>query len=128
MGWFRAPLKRGRSIDPKQPRLRAAGIPPAMRRGAFEVQAVAGLQAIVLAVTKPDFKRAAEDVKEFFAFVRVGFAAAPAGFHTKKMRLHGSVAPGEELHAHAGVGLENFPLRWTHYAGILARSFVQRKN
>src|SRR5260221_13125051 len=102
MGWFRAPLKRGRSIDPKQPRLRAAGIPPAMRRGAFEVQAVAGLQAIVLAGTKPEFKRAAEDGKEFFAFVSVGFAAGPAGFHTKKMRLHCRFAPGQEFHADAG--------------------------
>src|SRR5260221_12424596 len=128
MGWFRAPLKRGRSIDPKQPRLRAAGIAPAMRRGAFEVKAVAGLQAIVLAITKPDFKRAAKDVKEFFAFVRVGFAAAPAGFHTKKMRLHGRISPRQEFHAHAGVGLQNFSLRGPHEAGILTPSFEQRKN
>src|SRR5260221_4618130 len=119
MGWFRAPLKRGRSIDPKQPRLRAAGIPPAMRRGAFEVKAVAGLQAIVLAVTQPDFKRAAEDVKEFLAFVRVGFAAAPTWFHTKKMRLHAGISPRNEFPAYVGVGCQKLPLRWTHCAGVL---------
>src|SRR5258707_13499492 len=99
MGWFRAPLKRGRSIDPKQPRLRAAGIPPAMRRGAFEVKAVAGLQAIVLAVTQPDFKRAAEDVEDFLAFVRVGFAAAPTGLHTKQIELHAGLSPSQEVQA-----------------------------
>src|SRR5258707_9701231 len=128
MGWFRAPLKRGRSIDPKQPRLRAAGIPPAMRRGAFEVQAVAGLQAIVLAVAEPDFKCAAEDVEEFLAFVCVGFAAAPAALHTEKMRLHDGIAPGEEFHAHAGIGLQDFSLRWTHEARILSGGFEQGKD
>src|ERR1700724_4195858 len=128
MSWLRASLKRGRSIDPKQPGLGTAGIAPAMRRGAFEVKAVAGLQAIVLAVTQPDFKRAAEDVEEFFAFVGVGFAAATAGFHTKKMRLHGGISPRQEFHANAGIRLQNFSLRRTHEAGILACSFEQRKN
>src|SRR5260370_1190553 len=104
MGWFRAPLKRGRSIDPKQPRLRAAGIAPAMRRGAFEVQAVAGLQAIVLAVAQPDFKRAAEHVEEFLALVGVGFGAAPGGLHAETMRLPVGVAPGEKFHANTGRG------------------------
>src|SRR5258708_9628703 len=110
MSWFRASLKRGWSIDPKQPGLRTAGIAPAMRRGAFEVKAVARLQSIVLAGTQPDFKRAAKDVEEFLAFVRVGFAAAPTWFHTKKMRLHGGISPRQEFHAYACLGFHNFPL------------------
>src|SRR5579859_2066673 len=85
-------LKRRWSIDPQQPRLRTPGIAPAVRRRTFKVQAVAGLQMIVLTVAEPDFKRAAQHVQEFLAFVRVRFAAAPAGFHAKKMRLHGGVA------------------------------------
>src|SRR4029077_21136031 len=53
-------LERGRSIDPKQPRLRAARIAPAMPRAAFEIKAVAGVQAIVLAFAQPNFKRSAQ--------------------------------------------------------------------
>src|ERR1700687_2984866 len=116
-------LERGRSIDPKQPRLRAAWIAPAMRRGALEIKAVAGVQAIVLPFAKPNFKRSAQDVQKFLAFMRVGFPAAATGFHAKKVRLHGGIAPGQQFHAHAGIGLQNFSLRRTHQAGIVSRGF-----
>src|SRR6266478_3403691 len=120
--------KRRRSIDPEQPRFRAAGIAPAMRRGAFEIEAVAGLQAIVFALPQPDFKRATQDVEKFLAFVRVGFAAAPAGLDAEKMRLHGGVAPSQEFHAHASVGFQNFSLLGTHQAGVFSGGFEERKN
>src|SRR6266849_7947871 len=99
-----------------------------MWRGAFKIEAVAGLQAIVLAVAEPDFKCAAEDVEEFLAFVGVGFAAAAAGFHAEKVRFHDGVAPGEEFHAHAGIGLQNFSLRWSHEAEIFAGGLEERKD
>src|SRR5579864_8528270 len=99
-----------------------------MRRRALEIQAVAGLQKIMLAVAQPNFKSAAKDMQEFLAFVCVGFAAAAPGFHAKQMRLHRGVAPGEKLHADAGVGLQNLSLRGTYQAGILSGSLEQRKD
>ena len=40
-----------------------------MRRGTLEVQAVARFHAVVFVSVQPDFELAAEDVKEFFAFI-----------------------------------------------------------
>jgi hypothetical protein len=79
-----------------------------MRSRAFEVKAVAGFQAVIPLVVKPDFKFAAQDVKEFFTFVGVGFAAAAAGLDTEEVRFHGGVAPGEKLHADIGAGFKDF--------------------
>src|SRR6202051_4344903 len=85
-----------------------------MRRGAFKIQAVTCFQKIVALVMQPEFELAAQDVKEFFAVMRVGFAAAAPGFHAEKVRLHRGVAPGEKLHADAGASFEDFALRRTH--------------
>ena len=49
---------RGR-IDPQHPSFGPAGIFPAMRRGTFKIEAVAGIEAIVLAVLQPNFEIAA---------------------------------------------------------------------
>ena len=62
---------------------------------------------------QPDLEFAAQDVEEFFALVRVGFAAATAGFDAEEMRFHGGVAPGEKLHADVGAGFQDFALRGT---------------
>jgi len=75
---------------------------------------------------EPDFKFAAEDVKEFFAFVRIGFAAAAAGFDAKEMRLHGGVAPGEQLHADFGICFENFAFRGANERGGVAVGVEKR--
>ena len=68
----------------------------------------------MFATSQPNLKSAAKDVQEFLALVGVGFAATAAGFHAEKMRLHGGIAPSEEFHAHAGIGLQNFSLRRAH--------------
>src|SRR6266404_3268081 len=112
-GWI-VILKGGRRVDPQNPSFRAAGIFPAVRRGAFKIQAIARFQEIVAVVVQPEFELAAQDMQEFLAFVGVGFAAAAAGFHAEEVRLHGGVAPGEKFHADLGAGFEDFALRGTH--------------
>src|SRR5256885_6014683 len=110
--------KRWRRVDPEQPGFRRARIAPAVRRGAFEIEAVARFELIVLFVANPDFKSAANDVKEFFAFVRVGLAAAAAGLDAKEMRLHGFIAPGKKFHANALCGFEDAAFGRRNEAGI----------
>ena len=65
-----------------------------MRSRAFEIETVAWFQAVVLLAVQPDFKIAAEDVQEFLALVRIGFAAATAWFDAEEMRFHRGIAPG----------------------------------
>ena len=77
---------------------------------------------------QPNLKIAAKDVQEFFAFVRIRFAAAAAWFDAKKMRLHGGLAPREKLHAHTWSGLENFSLAGPDEPRIFRRGFEERKN
>src|SRR5260370_20135306 len=82
----------------------------------------------MLVVAEPDFKSAAEDVQELLAFVYVGFAAPAARLDTKEMRLHDRVAPGEQLHAHAIFGLQNFSMRRPDQPAVLTGSLEQRQN
>src|ERR1700737_1868400 len=82
----------------------------------------------MLVIAEPDFKSAAEHVEEFLAVVRVGFAAATARFYAEEMRLHDCVAPGEQLHAHALFGLQDFSMRRSYQAAILAGSLEQRQD
>src|SRR5207245_8940941 len=56
--------------------------------------------------------------KEFFAFVRVGLAAAASGLNAKEMRLHGFIAPGEKFHANAFCGFEDAAFGRGNKAGI----------
>jgi len=51
-----------RRVYPQNPGFGAAGISPAMRSGAFEVEAIAGAKNIVLATVQPNFKFTAHDV------------------------------------------------------------------
>src|SRR5882724_447806 len=67
-------------------------------------------------------------MQEFLAFVSVRFAAGAAALDSKKMRLHGGVAPGEQFHANAFRGLEDFAFRGPHEAGILLRGFEEGKD
>jgi len=91
-----------------------------MRRGTFEIEAVAGLQTVMFLAVQPDFKVAAEHVEKFLAFVGVGFAAAAAGFDAEKMRFHHGISPGKQLHANVRGGFQNFSLMGPHEAGIIA--------
>src|SRR5580698_2692982 len=93
--------ERRRRIHPQQPCLGTAGVPPTMRRRAFEIEAVAWLKAVMLFAVEPNLKFAAKNVQELFAFMRVRFAAAAAWFDAKKMRLHSRLSPSEQFHAHA---------------------------
>ena len=79
-----------------------------MGRGTLEIEAVAGFENVVFLLAQPDLKLAAQDVEKFLALVNVSFAAAPAGFDAEEVRLHGGIAPGEEFHADAGRGFEDF--------------------
>src|SRR5580692_3944893 len=121
-------LKRWRRIYPQQPGLGTSGILPAVRRRALKIEAVSRLEPVMLFAIQPNFKIAAKYMQELLAFVRVGFAAAAAGFDPKKMGFHCRLAPGEELHAHAGSGLENFSLAWPHEPRIFRGGFKERKN
>src|SRR5260370_7517777 len=44
------------------------------------------------------------------------------------MRLHDRVAPGEQLHAHAIFGLQNFSMRRPDQPAVLTGSLEQRQN
>jgi hypothetical protein len=99
-----------------------------MRRGAFEIEAVAGFQTVMLLAVQPDFKVAAEHVEKFLAFVSVGLTAAAAGFDAEKMRFHGGISPGEELHANVGRRLQDFSLIGPHEARIIAGSLEERQD
>src|SRR5258708_23683458 len=79
-GWI-VILKGGRRVDPQNPGFGAAGIFPAMRRGALKIQAVARFQEIVAVVLQPQVEIAAPDMQEFLAFVGGGVSAAGAGVH-----------------------------------------------
>src|SRR6266404_6925554 len=82
----------------------------------------------MLVIAEPDFKSAAEDVQELLAFVYVGFAAPAAPFDAKEVGLHDRVAPGEQLHAHAIFGLQNFSMRRPDQPAVLTGSLEQRQN
>src|SRR5438477_5241118 len=99
-----------------------------MRCGALEIEAVARLHAVVFVGIQPDFEFAAKNVQEFFAFMSVGLAAATAALDPEKMRLHSSVAPGEQLHANAPGGLKNLAFGGPYQTGIVFRRFEERKN
>src|SRR5260370_30793079 len=77
---------------------------------------------------EPDFKVSAKDVEKFVAVVRVGCAAAAAGFDAEKIGLHHRVSTGEQLHAHVRRGLQNFSLVRTHEARIIAGGLEEGKN
>src|SRR5579864_64172 len=111
-------LKRWRRIHPQKRGLGTSGIPPAVRRRAFEIEAIAGLEAVVLLTIQPNLKFTAKNVQELFALVRVRLATASAGFDAKKMRLHYRLTPSQKLHANAGSGLEKFSFAGAHQTGI----------
>jgi hypothetical protein len=121
-------LEGGRSIDPEQPGFGTAGIFPAVGGRAFEVEAVAGTQAVVALMLEPDFEFAPQDVEKFLAFVRVRFSAASARFHSEEMWLHSSVTPGEKFHAYFGIGLEDFAFVGTHERGSVAVGIKERND
>src|SRR5258707_7011279 len=125
---FESRLKGGRGVDPQEPGFGFAGIAPAMRGGALKIKTVAGLETVVFVSVKPDFEFAAKDVQKLLAFVSVGFAAAAAGLDAEEVRLHGSVAPGQQLHANAFGGLEDFALRGANHAGIVGGRFKEGKD
>src|SRR5271154_4743936 len=82
----------------------------------------------MLLAVQPNLKFTAKDVQEFFAFVRIGFTAAAAGFDAKKMRFHGRLAPGQKLHAHSGGRFQDFSLVWAHETRIFRRRFKKRED
>src|SRR5258708_8851641 len=76
----------------------------------------------------PNLKISAHDMQEFFAIMRVGFAAAASRFDAEKMRLHRRVSPGQQLHAHFRRGFQDFSLVRAHQARIISGGFEERKN
>jgi len=99
-----------------------------MRSRAFEIETVAGFQAVVLLAVQPDFKFAAKDVQKFFALVRIGFAAATARFDTEEMRFHRRIAPGEQFHANIRGGFQDFSLVGPDKTRIFTGGFEKRKD
>src|SRR5919109_2588611 len=114
--------KRGRRVDPQHPGFSAPRILPAMRNRAFKIKTVAGFQPIMFAFIQPDFKISPQHMQKFLSLVRVGFATASAGFHTKKVRFHRRVSPGEQFHANIRRGFQNFSFRRPDQALIFAGS------
>ena len=99
-----------------------------MRRRAFEVETVARFQTVVLLAVQPDFKISAKDVQEFFALVRIGFAAPAAGFDAEEMRFHHRIAPGQQFHANLRGGFQDFSLVGPNEPGMFAGSFKKRED
>src|SRR4249920_121279 len=98
-----------------------------MRGGTFEIETVAGLETIFLAVDG-DFEFTTKYVDKFFALVRVRIAAACLGCDPKKMRLHDGVAPSEQFHADSVSGFEHFSLGGAHLATAGAASVEEIKD
>src|SRR5262252_8531286 len=121
-------LERRRSIYPQQPGFCLPRILPAVRCGTLKVEAVAGPEQVVLVLIQPDFEMAAQNVKKFLAFVRVRLAAVAARLDAEKMRFHGSVAPGEQFHANAFGGFEDFAFSRFHHARVLFCRLEEGKN
>src|SRR5215813_7397382 len=117
-----------RRVDPQDPRLLATGVLPAMGRGAFEVEAVPGLQAVVFSVIQPDFKSSAEHMQKLFAVVRIGFAAATARFNAKEMRFHRCVAPRQQFHADIWGGFQDFTVRGAYETWVVAGGLEKRED
>src|ERR1700730_8708138 len=99
-----------------------------MRSRAFEIEAITRFQVVMLLAVQQDFKITAQDVQELFALVRIGFAAATAGFDAEEMRSHRRIAPGEQFHADIRGGLQDFSLRGANEPGMFAGRFKKRKN
>src|SRR5271170_2476464 len=99
-----------------------------MRCGALEIEAVAGLEAVMTLLVQPDFEFTAQDMEKFLAFMGIGFAAAAAGFDAEEVRFHGGVAPGKQLHADGGAGLEDFALGRTDERLSVAVGFKHGKD
>src|SRR6266446_5289263 len=99
-----------------------------MRSRALEIKTVAGFQAVVFFAVQPDFKITTKDVQEFFALVRIGFAAAAAGFDAEEMRFHRCIAPGQQFHADIRRSLQDFSLRWANEPGMFPGSFEKRED
>src|SRR6266852_8063991 len=106
-----ATLECGRGIYPEHQGLRSPRIFPAMRRGTLEIQAVAGLQPVVLGFAQPDLEFTAQNVQKFLALVGVRFAAPPAGLYSEEMRLHRRVAPCQKFHPYARRSFQHLALR-----------------
>ena len=94
-----------------------------MGRGTFEIETVARLKVVTPLVVEPNLEFPAQDVQKLFALVSIGFATAAPWFNAEQMRLHGGVAPGEELHADFGTGFEDFALGRTDKDGSIAIRF-----
>src|SRR5258708_22037269 len=99
-----------------------------MRRGALKIEAVAGLETVVFVGVEPEFEFAAKDAQNLLALVSGGFAAVATGLDAEEVRLHGSIAPGQQLHANAFGGLEDFALRGANHAGIVGGRFKEGKD
>ena len=99
-----------------------------MRSRAFEIETVAGFQAVVLLAVQPDFKFAAKDVQKFFALVRIGFAAAAARFDAEEMWFHHRIAPGEQFHANIRGGFQDFSLVGPDEPRVFTGGFEKRKD
>src|SRR5450432_1064666 len=99
-----------------------------MRRGAFEIQTVANLEAVVFGSTQPNFKFAAEHVEELLAVMRVRLAASTPRPDAEQVRFHHGVAPGEQFHAYARGGFQNLSVAGAHEPWILSRRLKKGKN
>jgi len=73
-----------------------------MRRGAFKVKTVAGLEQIAFPFVEGNLKLATQNVEEFLPLMGIRFSAPAAGLDAEQMGLHNRVAPGEKFHANAG--------------------------
>src|SRR5256885_5861478 len=80
-----------------------------MRRRAFKIEAVARLQAILLAI-KRDLQFAAKNVNELFPFVRIRISAAGFGRNAKQVRLHHCIAPRQQFHTNTYAGFQNLAI------------------
>jgi len=80
----------------------------------------------MLLVVQPNFEFAAKDVEKLLALVSVRLAAVSARLDAKEVRLHGGVAPGEELHTDAGRGFKDFAMLRADEALRVAIGFEER--
>jgi hypothetical protein len=88
-----ARLVSGWSVDPEDQRFGFPRIAPAVLRCAGEIETVAGAQPEFLA-SQQHIQAAADHEEEFFALMRMGFAAARPRGNPKQMRLHGKFPRG----------------------------------
>src|SRR5215831_8559553 len=87
--------ERAGGVDPEQQGAGVAERSPAMGQLAGKIEAVAGLQHVMLQLVQPDLELSTQHVDELLAFMLIGSAARRPRCYAEEMRFHLADAKGQ---------------------------------